>query len=192
MSPRSGYDPTSGQTSSTSKAKNVDGNPKFNGFSGLDAARLGRVGNGLARERLTKKFQEARRRAEESDAATRKAALNPHPKWVAAAEVARKAAEDAARELAAEFETAEATRPAPGGMSPEEVRDADFADLDEEEASHRADPRHFRAGTVPPDERQDEERRALAVFRMLPPAFSDFVDALNVVQKKRRGAAILE
>jgi hypothetical protein len=76
-------------------------------------------------------------------------------------------------------------------MSPEEVRAADFADLDAEEAQHKPDPRHFRAGAVPPDEREDEARKALAVFKMLPPAFSSYVDAMNIMKRKERGAAIL-
>jgi hypothetical protein len=106
--PRSGYDPTSQWTNSTSEAKNVDGNPKFTGFSGFDAARLGRVGDGLTRDRLRKKFDAARRRAEEAEKAGRKAGWNPHPKWLAAEAAARKAAEDTARDLAGEFEAAEA------------------------------------------------------------------------------------
>ncbi|TPL45342.1 replication endonuclease [Mesorhizobium sp. B2-4-6] len=191
MTPRSGYSPTSQQPPLTLRTKNVDGSPKFNGFSGFDATRLGRVGDGLTRERLRKKFEAARRQAKESDKAARKAAANPHPRWIAAAEAARKAAEDAARELADAFQAAETVRPSPKTATAEEVRAADFADLDAEEARHRPDPRHFRAGTVPPSERQDSERKALAVFKMLPPAFSPFVKDMSIVRKKERGAAIL-
>jgi hypothetical protein len=63
---------------------------------------------------------------------------------------------------------------------------AEWADLDREEADHKPDPRHFRAGTVPP-----AERNGSAVFRMLPPAFAPFVDAMDPVRRRERGNAIL-
>ncbi len=145
----------------------------------------------MARERLQKKFDAARRRAEESDKAARKAAWNPVPRWIAAAAGARKAAADAARELAGEFRAAETVRPAPELMKAEEVRAADHADLFAEEAGGSNI-----AGTVaflPPhlSDLPPEARNHHAVFRFLPPELAEFLSRMSPVRRAEREKAIL-
>lgn len=192
MIPGLGYTPAGSQSPFTPQTKFVDEAPKRLGFSGIDVSRLGHLGDGLARGTLRKKFAGAITLSAEAAKFESIAAKIPTEHWLAKAAAARKTAADAAdAALASLFVADDAPREVADGMSDDEIRLADFADLDREEAG-----RSNIVGTMPflPPRLSDlapEARDHRAVYRFLPPELAEFLSRMRPVRRAEREKAIL-
>lgn len=199
MSPRLGATTSEPPPKSTPQTKNVDGTPRYQGFSGFDVSRYGHIGSGYVRETIRTQFAKANALSAEATKAARIADRIPSALKIAQAFDSNKNALDAARELASLFQTAVPERPATRPLSSPEARaesvaaDAarlvgELAELDAEEANRRG-PQGFippRAGEIAP-----EDRNPGAVIRFLPPELASFLISMHPARRREREQAIV-
>lgn len=204
MTPGLGTSPASLHHSHNPQTKNVDEGRKPNGFSGFDPSRLGHIGDGLVRDTLQKKFARASVAAGEADAAAKVADKIPTPKKRAKAKAARLAADDAARDLADAFQSAEAPKDWGAVESARARFDAEFqatefADLDREESGWqewvkhkpkpgpKVGPLEFVPPKIPEDKREPSR-----VAEFLPPELRPFLERMPAPRRREREEAILK
>lgn len=197
MTPRLGAATSEPQPKSSPPAKNVDGTPRYPGFSGFDVSRFGYIGTGYVRERLRTTFARANASSAEATKAARIADRIPSALKVAQARAATKHAVDAARELASLFQPAGAERPAAPPLSSSArseavAQDADWlvreiAELDAEERDPSGP-----QGFIPPraNELALEDRNPSAVIRFLPPELAPFLLRMHPARRREREQAI--